>query len=446
MTMAKVPTVDEVESTELSTRLFPGLPTMALPEILSVTELNRYARSALEREFPPLWVAGEVSNLTRAPSGHWYFTLKDADAQVRCAMFRSRAQSVPWRLENGQQVEARALVTLYEARGEFQLNVESLRRAGLGRLYETFLRLKDKLAAEGLFADERKRVLPRFPHRIGIVTSPRAAALHDVIVTLARRAPNLPCVVYPTLVQGTEAATQIAEAIRIAGERAECDLLLVVRGGGSLEDLWSFNEEVVTRAIAASPIPVITGIGHETDITIADLAADRRAPTPTAAAEIASAGWFDAATEVTQSGETLHVAMRRSLELRMQRVDLLARRLVHPAERLARSRQRLSHLASRLTSAGERLTSRRVQHVANLRLRLTQARPNLERQRTRLARLAAGLSALNPQAALARGYALARTPDGKLVRSHRQIAAGVALELRFAEGGAHTLVTEIIPD
>ena len=419
---------------------------MTLPEILSVTELNRYARSALEREFPLLWVAGEVSNLTRAPSGHWYFTLKDADAQVRCAMFRSRTQSVPWRLENGQQVEARALVTLYEARGEFQLNVESLRRAGLGRLYETFLRLKEKLAAEGLFADERKRALPRFPARIGIVTSPRAAALRDVIVTLARRAPHLPCVIYPTLVQGAEASVQIAEAIGIAGERNECDLLLVVRGGGSLEDLWSFNEEIVARAIAASPMPVIAGIGHETDITIADLAADRRAATPTAAAEIASAGWFDAAGEITQLQESMRSAMHRNLERRMQRVDLLARRLIHPAERLAHNRQRLAHLASRLASAGERLAARRNQQLNNLRLRLARARPNLDRQRTRLERLAASLAALNPQAALARGYALVRAPDGQLVRSHHQLADGMRLELRLAEGGAETLVTRIIPD
>lgn len=419
---------------------------MTLPEILSVTELNRHARSALEREFPPLWVAGEVSNLTRAPSGHWYFTLKDADAQVRCAMFRSRVQSVPWRLENGQQVEARALVTLYEARGEFQLNVESLRRAGLGRLYEAFLRLKEKLTAEGLFADERKRTLPRFPIRIGIVTSSRAAALRDVIVTLARRAPHLPCVIYPTLVQGAEAAAQIAEAIRIAGERAECDLLLVVRGGGSLEDLWSFNEEVVARAIAASPIPVIAGIGHETDITITDLAADRRAATPTAAAEIASAGWFDAAGEITQLQVSMQSAMRRSLERRMQRVDLLTRRLIHPAERLAHNRQRIAHLASRLAGAGERLAARRNQQLNNLRLRLTRARPNLERHRTRLARLAASLAALNPQAALARGYALVRAPDGQLVRSHRQLVDGMRLDLRLAEGGAETLVTRIIPD
>jgi exodeoxyribonuclease VII large subunit len=361
-------------------------------------------------------------------------------------MFRSRAQSVPWRLENGQQVEARALVTLYEARGEFQLNVESLRRAGLGKLYEAFLRLKEKLTAEGLFAAERKRALPRFPRSIGIVTSPRAAALRDVLVTLGRRAPTLPCVVYPTLVQGAEAAGQIAAAIRIAGERKECDLLLVVRGGGSLEDLWSFNEEVVARTMAACPMPVIAGIGHETDVTIADLAADRRAPTPTAAAELASAGWFDAANETVQLGVTLRAAMRASLERRMQRVDLLARRLVHPAERLARSRQRLDHLASRLAGAAERLAAKRRQRMADMRLRLAHVRPKLERHRTHLAALAAGLTALNPQAALARGYALVRTPEGQLVRSHRQLSDGMRLDLRFAEGAAEALVSKIIPD
>lgn len=438
--------MDEVESIELFTRLFSGPQTAVLPEIITVAELNRLARNALEREFPLLWVAGEVSNLTRAPSGHCYFTLKDGDAQVRCAMFRSRAQSVPWRLENGQQVEARALVTLYEARGDFQLNVESLRRAGLGRLYEAFLKLKEKLGAEGLFADERKRPLPRYPRRIGIVTSPRAAALRDVAVTLARRAPNVGCVVYPTLVQGAEAAAQITEAIRLAGARGECDLLLVVRGGGSLEDLWSFNEEAVARTIAACPIPVIAGVGHETDVTIADLAADRRAATPTAAAEIASAGWFEAGAEVAQLGAALQTAMARSLERRMQRLDLLAHRLVHPAERLARSRRQLEHLASRLTAAGERLAGQRRQQLADLRLRLSRARPNLDRHHTRLARLAAGLAALNPQAALARGYALVHAPDGQLVRSHRQLTEGMTLNLRFAEGGANTLVSKIIPD
>jgi exodeoxyribonuclease VII large subunit len=361
-------------------------------------------------------------------------------------MFRSRAQLLPWKLENGQQVEARALVTLYEARGEFQLTVESLRRAGLGRLYEAYLRLKEQLTAEGLFADERKRVLPRFPRRIGIITSPRAAALRDVVVTLGRRAPQLPIILYATLVQGTEAASQIAAAIQTAAARNECDLLLVVRGGGSLEDLWSFNEEIVARAIAACPIPVIAGVGHETDITIADLAADRRAATPTAAAELASAGWFEAAAEIAGLASALRNAMRTNLERRMQRVDLLARRLVHPAERLAHSKQHLAHLASRLAGAGERLAARRQQRLAELRLRLARARPNLEQRRTRLERAAAGLAALNPQAALARGYALVRTPDGQLLRSHQQLAAGMLLDLRFAEGGAEALVNRIIPD
>jgi exodeoxyribonuclease VII large subunit len=417
-----------------------------LQEILTVAELNRLARAALERDFPLIWVAGEVSNLVRAASGHHYFTLKDTEAQVRCAMFRSRAQLLPWKLENGQQVEARALVTLYEARGEFQLTVESLRRAGLGRLYEAYLRLKEQLTAEGLFADERKRVLPRFPRRIGIITSPRAAALRDVVVTLGRRAPQLPIILYATLVQGTEAASQIAAAIQTAAARNECDLLLVVRGGGSLEDLWSFNEEIVARAIAACPIPVIAGVGHETDITIADLAADRRAATPTAAAELASAGWFEAAAEIAGLASALRNAMRTNLERRMQRVDLLARRLVHPAERLAHSKQHLAHLASRLAGAGERLAARRQQRLAELRLRLARARPNLEQRRTRLERAAAGLAALNPQAALARGYALVRTPDGQLLRSHQQLAAGMLLDLRFAEGGAEALVNRIIPD
>jgi len=417
-----------------------------LAEIVTVTELNRLARSALEREFPLLWVAGEVSNLTRAPSGHVYFTLKDAGAQVRCAMFRSRAQTLPWQLENGQQVEARALVTIYEARGDFQLNVENLRRAGLGRLYEAFLRLKEKLATEGLFAEARKRPLPRFPRRIGVITSPRAAALRDVLVTLKRRAPNVPVIVYPTLVQGTDAAGQVAEALRTAGERDECDLLLVVRGGGSLEDLWAFNEEIVARAIVASPIPVIAGVGHETDITIADLAADRRAATPTAAAEIASAGWFDAADEMTRLAAGLRAAMRARIENRMQRVDLLARQLVHPAARLARSRQRLDHLATRLAAACDRLAARRRQRLTTLRLRLAQARPNLELRRTKLERLSASLTALNPRAALARGYVLVRDPAGQLVRSHRQLTAGMALSLRFADGGAEALVSKIIPD
>lgn len=439
-----------------------------LPEILTVSELTRHARATLEREFPLLWVAGEVSNLTRAPSGHYYFTLKDAQSQVRCAMFRGRAQLVPFRLENGQQVEARALVTLYEARGDFQLNVESLRRAGLGRLYEAFLRLRGLLEREGLFDEDRKRPLPAFPRAVGIVTSPRAAALRDVVAALGRRAPHVPLIIYPTLVQGQEAASQIAAALTTAARRAECDVLLLVRGGGSLEDLWAFNEETVARAIAASPMPLIAGIGHETDITIADLAADRRAATPTAAAELASAGWFNATDDLTQRAERLAAAMRRRLENRMQRVDLAAHRLVHPAERLGRLRQRLEITATRMAAAGQRLAARRQEQLHALHLRLAHARPSLAparvrltgaatrlpaamaagqaSRRSRLERLAAMLEALSPQAALARGYSLVRAPDGNLVRDSRQLAPGMTLSMQFAEGSSEAVVTRIVPD
>lgn len=415
-------------------------------EVLSVTELNRLARNCLEQKFPLLWVAGEVSNLTRAASGHCYFTLKDDQAQVRCAMFRSRAQSVPWRLENGQQVEARVLVTLYEARGDYQLNVEGLRRAGLGRLFEAFLRLRDRLAREGLFDAERKRPLPPLPRRIGIVTSPQAAALRDVLVTLGRRAPHVPLIVYPTLVQGAEAPARICAALAAAARRRECDLLLLVRGGGSIEDLWAFNDEAVARALAGSPLPVISGVGHETDTTIADLAADWRAATPTAAAELASAGWFDAAGQAEHLGRQLRQAMATRLQTRMQRLDLAARGLVHPAQRLAATRQRLEHLATRLAAADGRRQQRLGDRLTALRLRLLRVRPAIESRHTRLAGLAAALAALNPEAALARGYALVRDPDGCLVKSHRQLAPGMSLALQFAEGGGEAVVNRIIPD
>ena len=264
-------------------------------EILTVSELNHQARQTLEQRFALLWVSGEISNLTRAASGHLYFSLKDSTAQVRCAMFRSRAQLVPWKIENGQQIEVQARVTLYEARGEFQLNVEAVRRAGIGRLYELFLQLRDKLATEGLFAAERKRAIPRYPRRIGIVTSPQAAALRDVLAAFRRRAPHVELILYPTLVQGAEAPAAIVAALETAYARNECDLLLIVRGGGSIEDLWAFNDEAVARALAVSPASTISGVGHETDTTIADYVADQRAATPTAAAELASAGWFVAA-------------------------------------------------------------------------------------------------------------------------------------------------------
>lgn len=432
-------------------------------EILTVTELNRQARLLLEQRFPLLWVSGEISNLTRAASGHVYFSLKDAQAQVRCVMFRSRAQILPWQLENGQQVEAQALVTLYEARGDFQLNVEGMRRSGVGRLYELFVRLREKLAGEGLFDAARKRELPRFPRRIGIVTSPQAAALQDVVATLRRRAPHVELIVYPTLVQGAAAPAAIVAALRTAALRNECDVLLIVRGGGSIEDLWAFNDEAVARAIAVSPAPTIAGIGHETDITIADYVADRRAATPTTATELASAGWFAAAHELAELAKSLRHTMQLKVEARMQAVDRLALRLIHPAQRLAASRQRLELLGRRMHAAG-RLTTRR-DALADLQLRLHRARPALQpthqhldrlthrlrqaminlaaRQRDRLTRCDGALAALSPAATLQRGYSITQDAAGRIVRDAAQLTAGDALSLQFAVGGATAVVAQV---
>src|SRR5687767_14775200 len=256
------------------------MPDNALPQpqVISVSELNRMAREALERGLPLMWIAGDVSNCKRSDLGHCYFTLKDAQAQVDCVMFRNRLQLLGWTPRDGAQVEVRALATLYEARGKFQLNVEVMRRAGLGALYEAFERLKAKLEGEGLFDPRRKRLLPRFPRVLGIVTSPRAAALRDVLTVLRRRMPGLPVIVYPAPVQGEGAGPRIAHAVRTAGNRGECDVLIVCRGGGSIEDLWAYNDETLARTIAACPIPVISAVGHETDFTIADFVADVRAP------------------------------------------------------------------------------------------------------------------------------------------------------------------------
>ncbi|HEY6897040.1 MAG TPA: exodeoxyribonuclease VII large subunit [Rhodocyclaceae bacterium] len=425
---------------------------------ISVTELNRMARTALEQAIPLLWVAGEVSNLTRAASGHVYFTLKDEGAQVRCVMFRSRAQLLPWRLENGQQVEARATVSLYEARGDYQLNVDNLRQGGLGRLYEAFARLKEKLAQEGLFAAERKRPLPPLPRAIGVVSSPQAAALRDILITLRRRAPHLPVVLYPTLVQGDGAVPRIVAAIEAAGTRRECDVLLVARGGGSIEDLWAFNDEAVARAIASCPLPVVSAVGHETDVTIADFVADLRAATPTAAAELVSAGWLAAAGDLAQLSDALSSAMERGLEERMQRLDLLAHRLVHPAQRLARNRQTLEHLRSRLSAAARQRLGEVGVRLSGLQLRLQKARPQPAAQAARLEllaqrlataantritakrhgleRLATALTALNPDATLARGYSIVRDQQGRVIVDAATLQAGDPVEMHFARGSA----------
>src|SRR5215831_13386333 len=301
--------------------------------VLSVSALNRSVRDLLEHRFPLVWVGGEISNLVQARSGHLYFSLKDDLAQVRCVMFRSRGFALEWQPRDGIQVEVRAVLTLYEARGDFQLNVEFMRSAGLGALYEAFVRLRDKLEREGLFASALKRPLPAYPRTIGIVTSPAAAALRDVLTTLRRRNPSIPIIVYPTLVQGDGAPPEIVAALATAGRRAECDVLILCRGGGSIEDLWAFNDEGVARALRACPIPVVVGVGHETDFTIADFAADVRAPTPTAAAELVSPSRAELAERVAECVRCLTREAARQIEYAMQALDALGRRLLHPAAR-----------------------------------------------------------------------------------------------------------------
>jgi exodeoxyribonuclease VII large subunit len=381
--------------------------------VLSVSALLKSVRETLERRFPLAWIAGEISNFRPAASGHWYFTLKDENAQVDCVMFRGRAAALDWQPAEGMRVEARALVTLYEPRGRFQLNVESMRRAGLGPLYERFLKLKAKLEAEGLFEPAAKRPIPEHPKQIGILTSLQAAALRDVLTTLRRRNPSIPVIVYPVPVQGEGAAEKIAQMLANASARDECDVLLLVRGGGSIEDLWQFNEEAVARAIRASRIPVVVGVGHETDVTIADFAADRRAPTPTAAAEIVSPSRDELLMRVGGLAQRATRDALRRIEYAMQTVDALARRLVHPRERLRTSRQLLGQLATRLALAAAR------------RMDLFDAQ---------IARLKASLGSLNPEAVLERGYSLTRTAQGEVVRNAAKVQVGERLTTTLAKG------------
>jgi exodeoxyribonuclease VII large subunit len=394
-------------------------PVAPAAGVVTVSQLLRNVRDALERRFALTWVRGELSNVSRAPSGHCYFTLKDDGAQVDCVMFRSRLAAVDWELRNGEQVEVRALATLYEPRGRFQLTVEAMRRAGLGPLYERFVRLKTRLEQEGLFDPAAKRALPGHPRCIGVVTSLAAAALRDVLTTLARRNPSIPVIVYPVPVQGEGAAGRIAAMLARAGARAECDVLLLVRGGGSLEDLWQFNEEAVARAIRACPLPVVVGVGHETDFTIADFAADRRAPTPTAAAELASPSRAELAARLAECARCLAREMRRRLQYAAQGLDACARRLVHPAERLRSSQQLVTQLSARLGFS--------FLHA----VRSCEAR---------LARLGAALGSLDPQAVLARGYSITYTGAGEVLRDAARVQPGETLRTALARGEVHSVV------
>jgi len=438
-------------------------------EIYTVSRLNREVRALLDRNFPLMWVEGEVSNLSRPGSGHLYFSLKDRDAQVRCAMFKMRNQLLSFTPADGTQVLVRARISLYEPRGDYQLVVEHMELAGDGLLRRAFDELKKRLSNEGLFDPAHKKPLPRLPQCIGVVTSPTGAAIRDILSILRRRFPTIPVLIYPVPVQGTAAAPEIARMIRLAGRQRDCDVLILARGGGSLEDLWAFNEELVARAIYDSPIPIVSGVGHEVDVTIADFVADHRAATPSAAAEQVSPNGEEWLQAFVNLENRLTVQMNRQRQNKAQALEWLGKRLAqqHPGRRLRDQSQRLDeleqrihhawrgqlrHAAARLNTLSAQLhrhdPSRRLQHLQsqreNLGRRLVQVmKADLERHRQRLAGLSRALDTVSPLATLGRGYAIVkRLPDGAIVRSAKAVNIGNRIETRVAQGRLISTVDE----
>lgn len=412
--------------------------------VVSVSNFAMRIQRVLENHLPTVWIQGEISNFTEAASGHWYFNLKDAQAQLRCVMFRSRNQRLDWHPANGDAVELKGPATFYAPGGSCQITVELLRQAGRGALFEAFTRLKEKLAAEGLFDAARKRPLPAHPRVIGIVTSPAAAALRDVLTTLRRRAPATPVILYPTAVQGEAAAGQIALALATAGRRAECGVLILCRGGGSIEDLWAFNEEIVARAIASCTLPVISGVGHETDFTIADFVADQRAPTPTAAAEMVSPDRQGLLRQMGMLAQRLKTAAFRQLERDTIRLDHLALRLTQAMVRsLERQKLALAGLEHRLLHPGQRLQQQRESLQQQTRRLARAVAAAQERRQLTLQRMVAGFAHLNPEAVLARGFSIVRNQVGDIVRSGTEIAAGETVAMTFSSGSAQARVTDV---
>ncbi|MND90973.1 Exodeoxyribonuclease 7 large subunit [compost metagenome] len=438
-------------------------------QIFTVTRLNSAVRMILEQDLGLVWLTGELSNLAMPSSGHWYFSLKDISAQVRCAMFKGNNRRVPFRPQDGMQVLVQARVSLYEPRGDYQLIIESMQPAGDGMLALRFEELKRRLGAEGLFDEGRKRPLPREPRAVGLVTSATGAALHDMLTVLERRAPDLPVFIYPTQVQGSAAISQIVAAITLANRRAEVDVLIVGRGGGSLEDLWCFNEEAVARAIAHSTIPVVSAVGHEVDVTISDFAADLRAPTPSAAAELVAPDRSARAQRLVHLKQRLVQAISRRQTAARHGFALLQKRLDHqdPKRRLEQQSQRLDELSGRLQQLLNLRLHQGERRLANLELRLQARSPEKllaagkrrhqlaqERLHTlmnkrqdlaahRLAMLSARLDGISPLATLGRGYSITRTPSGEVISRAAQVSPGQQLVTTLAEGALRVRVEEV---
>lgn len=432
----------------------------ASPTIFTVSRLNSAVRILLEQEMGLVWLVGEISNLVLHSSGHWYFSLKDSGAQVRCAMFRGQNRRVAFRPLEGQQVLVQARLSLYEPRGDYQLILETMRPAGAGQLQLQLEQLKQRLQAEGLFAAERKRPLPAHPGCIGLITSPTGAAIHDLLTVLRRRAPGIPVILYPAMVQGDQAAEQLIAALTRANRRRECDLLIVGRGGGSIEDLWCFNDERLVRAIAASALPIVSAVGHESDVTLSDFAADLRAPTPSAAAELVTPDQQELAQRLLVLQGRLQRAIQQRLTSQTHRFALLQRSLQHqhPERRLQQQQQRLDewqerlrlNMQQRLTKAQhhqERLGDRLQQssprlHLRDAKQRLQQLQQALmlnwqqllEQGHQRQLLLATRLNAISPLSTLARGYSITQDDQGQVIRSVEDVVPGQRVKTRLLDG------------
>ncbi len=391
-------------------------------KVFSVKEINRLVRELLEQSFPSFWITGEISNFISASSGHWYFSLKDEEAQVRCTMFKNKNMAAEWIPKNGEKIEAKCLIGLYEARGEYQLNIEQIRHAGAGLLSEAFNQLKEKLLKEGLFEVSRKKPIPQFPKSIGIITSPTGAAIEDILITLKRRSPHIPIIIYPSLVQGKEAPPAIVRAIETANAREECDVLILARGGGSIEDLWAFNEEIVARAIVASKIPTITGVGHETDSTIADFVSDLRAPTPTGAAELITSHTFELIKTIQIYKNQLNKLIAGLIRELVQKIDYLEKRLVSPRQQIQRQKEQIYQYIQRINQSMKNVVIQYRLHIDKLKLNLDH---------------------LSPHAVLSRGYSIITDVDGQIVNNVTQLKLDDKIHIQLNHGKADANISDL---
>ncbi|GDX55800.1 exodeoxyribonuclease 7 large subunit [Methylophilaceae bacterium] len=391
-------------------------------KVFSVKEINRLVRELLEQSFPSFWITGEISNFISASSGHWYFSLKDEEAQVRCTMFKNKNMAAEWIPKNGEKIEAKCLIGLYEARGEYQLNIELIRHAGSGLLSEAFNQLKEKLLKEGLFEASRKKTIPQIPQAIGIITSLTGAAIEDILITLKRRSPHIPIIIYPSLVQGKEAPAAIVKAIEIANVRMECDVLIIARGGGSIEDLWAFNEEIVARAIATSKIPTITGVGHETDTTIADFVSDLRAPTPSGAAELVTSYTVELIKTIQVYKNQLNKLMASLIRELIQKIDYLEKRLISPRQQIQRQKEQIYQYIQRINQSMKSLVIQYQLHIDKLKLNLDH---------------------LSPHAVLSRGYSIVTDVDGQIVNNVTQLKLDDKIHIQLNHGQADANISDL---